>query len=698
MKYELFSEQKDRYDTALLIKENSMKNSLLLQYYIRPLSSEISQDNIIAIGLPYNDKEKAPVKFIKEQLSEILPKLDSVGVRHLLVADAAYFKVLTGISKVEANIGSYFPCVIKDWEHFTVAPSVNYNSIMYNPDNQNKIDNSLKAFISAYLGQSTDIGGQVLKDVTYIKRDEPNYYSTVRDALEELKKSPKLAVDIEAFSLNFYEAGIATISFSPSKEKAVCIQVDWENCNHPGEPMLNGCYSRNDPIRQLLHTFFITYSWIGTTIWHNANYDLKVLVYTLFMKEDHFAYSQLLDGIEVMTRNFEDTKLITYLARNSCADISLKLKDNIIEFAGNYAQDSDDIKDIRRIPLSNLMPYNAIDTCGTFYLYEKYWDKMVADQQLDVYQNIFKPSVAVILQMELTGMPINMDKVLEVEKILEGKKAEYTEAVMNHPMIHELWLHLRQKESDAAHAKWKKKEAPIEAFDYVKVNPNSGDQLQVLLYELMGLPVIEKTKSGAPSTKKKVLQNLKNHTNDSEHLSLLDGLIGLSEVVILLTTFINAFKHKSILKSDGWYYLHGSFNLGGTVSGRLSSSGPNLQNIPSSGNPHSKLIKSCVQAPPGWVWVGADFASLEDRISALTTKDKNKLKVYTDGYDGHMLRAYTYVGEYMPDINIIPDNEKGYRVEQEDGKVIYLKSDTMVVCPDNQLRTIKDYYDSVRTT
>lgn len=57
------------------------------------------------------------------------------------------------------------------------------------------------------------------------------------------------------------------------------------------------------------------------------------------------------------------------------------------------------------------------------------------------------------------------------------------------------------------------------------------------------------------------------------------------------------------------------------------------------------------KAPPGWLFIGLDYASLEDRISALTTKDPNKLKVYTDGYDGHCLRAHAYFGEDMPDID-----------------------------------------------
>ena len=114
---------------------------------------------------------------------------------------------------------------------------------------------------------------------------------------------------------------------------------------------------------------------------------------------------------------------------------------------------------------------------------------------------------------------------------------------------------------------------------------------------------------------------------------------------------------------DGWYYLFGNFNLGGTLSGRLSSSDPNLQNLPATGTRYAKLIKSCFAAPPGWFFCGIDFNSLEDRISALTTKDPNKLKVYTDGYDGHCLRAYAYFGDQMPEIQQAPENTTCYRVK-----------------------------------
>jgi DNA polymerase-1 len=143
-------------------------------------------------------------------------------------------------------------------------------------------------------------------------------------------------------------------------------------------------------------------------------------------------------------------------------------------------------------------------------------------------------------------------------------------------------------------------------------------------------------------------------------LDLLDAFLDFATVDKLYGTFIPAME-AAVEGPDGCFYLFGNFNLGGTVSGRLSSSGPNLQTIPS-GNEgdktkkgrYGKLIKSCFQAPKGSLFIGLDFNSLEDRISALTTEDVNKIKVYSDGYDGHSLRAHSYFGNQMPDIETAP--------------------------------------------
>lgn len=75
--------------------------------------------------------------------------------------------------------------------------------------------------------------------------------------------------------------------------------------------------------------------------------------------------------------------------------------------------------------------------------------------------------------------------------------------------------------------------------------------------------------------------------------------------------------------------------------------------------------------------VGLDFASLEDKISALTTKDENKLKVYTDKYDGHSLRAFSYFADQMPDIEVAPQNATCYIARVDDTDIYFHAEETI---------------------
>ena len=108
----------------------------------------------------------------------------------------------------------------------------------------------------------------------------------------------------------------------------------------------------------------------------------------------------------------------------------------------------------------------------------------------------------------------------------------------------------------------------------------------------------------------------------------------------------------------------------------------NLQNLPANST-YSKLIKSCVQSPSGWLFIGLDFNALEDHISALTTKDENKLKVYLQNYDAHALRACAYFGEDMPDIlekrNEVAKQGQTYKVTYSDGSTDYLNESNPIL-------------------
>ncbi|MTV58891.1 hypothetical protein GM547_12580, partial [Streptococcus pneumoniae] len=113
----------------------------------------------------------------------------------------------------------------------------------------------------------------------------------------------------------------------------------------------------------------------------------------------------------------------------------------------------------------------------------------------------------------------------------------------------------------------------LSAFDDVMFNPNSGPQLQRLLYEVMGLPEIDLTDTKLPATGGDTLEKLINHATNPDHKAVIRALIEYSGAVKILNTFIPAFE-EALDKGDGVIWLHGNFNLGGTVSGRLSSSDP----------------------------------------------------------------------------------------------------------------------------
>ena len=643
MRHHIF-EESNSYPIAILIKSSSFIKQELVNNYVTPLNEQgIAIKDVIAFTLSYNDNDKAPAAHCKEYLSKLLPALESLGVKHLFVADATYFKVLAGQAKADPHFGYVLPCKIKGYEHLSVVLGLNYRQLIFNPDLQPKLNSSLNALTSSMAGGYIAPGTGIIHSAQY-----PESHQDIAAALQKLLSYPVLSCDIEGFSLAFDKAGIGTIAFAWSQHEGIAFACDYEPINElPALSAHSGLYGIKTPnhaVRALLLNFFLTYK--GELTFHNSPYDIKAIICALWMK-DLLDTEGLLTGLDCMTRSFQDTKIIAYLATNSTAGNVLGLKPLAHEFAGNWAKE--DIKDIRRIPLAELLQYNLVDALCTHYVKTKYYPLMQADQQDALYQELMLPSLKMIIQVEMTGMPLNPHKVQEVKAKLEAIQADHLLVITNNPVVQQLNALLRSDAQAAANAKLKVKQHPLEKFDSVVFNPNSGPQLQKLLYGRMELPVLDTTDTGQPSTGADTIEKLINHTNDSTYKELLAALIGHGKVSKILSTFIPAFE-KALDKGDGIAWLHGSFNLGGTVSGRLSSSEPNMQNIPAKSY-YGKLIKECFQAPPSWLFAGADFNSLEDMISALTTKDPNKLKVYTDGFDGHALRAVSYFPEELAHID-----------------------------------------------
>jgi DNA polymerase-1 len=614
---------------GIMIKEASMKKGAMLEYYVSPLIEEgVPVEQIACYSLEYPPSGKVTAKQAKNYLDCLLPDLLADGIDTLMVCDAEYFKRLTGSDKAEANLGYVLPCKIIGYEKINIVLGSSYTVLFHNPAVQQKINTSVATVASFFRGQYLPPGSDIFKKIELVKDMQ-----RIKDLLAHLMTLPAITADIETLSLDFWKAGISTIAFGEDTEVGYSFAVD----THMG---------LGKPVKKLLKDFFTNYQ--GKIIWHNIGYDAKVLIYELWMK-DPLDRVGMLEGISIMTRNFDCTRLIAYLALNSCVRTQHSLKVLAQEFAGNYAEQN--INDAANVPVDDLLRYNIVDTLATWYVHNKFKPVMIADMQEDLYEGLFKSSVALLLEIELTGMPLNMDKVLFAEKELTSIKDKHTAILKSSQIVQSFNHTVKQAACDARNEKLKVKRVSVTdaEFDAVEFNPASGPQLQKLLYEVLGLPIIDKTKKKKPATGNKTLAKLKNHTTDPSVLEMLDALIEIIKVNKILEAFIPTFKD-AWLKADGCYYLHGNFKLGFVVSGRLSCAKPNLQQIPS-GSTYAKLIKDCFMPAKGWLMAGADFSSLEDKINALLTKDPNKLKVYTDGYDGHAFRTKFYWPDQTPDID-----------------------------------------------
>lgn len=612
--------------------------------YIDPFG--IPHDDVLVLDLHYSqDKKKTPANEMKEFItSELVPILQDMQVKYIAVADSEYFKLLTKVSKVDVNLGYVLDCVYGPWK---VAYVPNYRAIFYDPIKiRTKIKQGMEALVSHASDNYTAPGNDIIHFSEYPRTNEE-----IQKWLERLLEMDcDLTIDIEAFDLKHHKSGIGTITFCWSKHEGIAFAVDYEEIVGATEAPF-GKQVRNETIRIMLRSFFERY--LRRAIYHNISFDVYVLIYQLYMTE-LLDTEGMLYGMEVLLRNWEDTKLIAYLATNSCSGNKLSLKDQAQEFSGNYAET--EIADITRIPLPKLLRYNLIDGLSTWFVYEKHWQTMISDEQEEIYNTLFKPATIDIIQMQLTGLPVNKQRAVEVNEKLTQEENSLRQKILSSPIIQEFTReYLDVEYAKKMNAKWKKKR--IEPQNSKQVfNPNSDLQMRALFFDWLGFPVINLTESKLPSVNGETIEALINHTNHPLLKELLESFQLLTIVNTLTTNFMPNILN-AVEASDGWHYLFGNFNLGGTISGRLSSSDPNLQNLPSTGKGHKikllyiKMVKSCFQPPPGWMFCGVDFASLEDRISALTTKDPNKLKVYTDGYDGHSLRAFAYFGKQMPDID-----------------------------------------------
>jgi DNA polymerase-1 len=594
-----------QFDVAIILPSSQLNiNNIAIHY--RPYMNSI---NCIYLGIP--DDLLVTVGSAKSTLEDIGKLVCFLKIPLLYITNSHLFKSITKEKKVDTTYSNVFEAKVKEIGDRKVIYGVHPGNIFVSPLFAENLRTSLQTLSAIHHGTYTKLLGKAQLNIEVIDSN------AIHEALQKLYDLPAITCDIETYSLSHYKAGIATIAFGIDERTAIVTPVD----TMP---------ETAKQVREELSKFFSTYK--GKVIFHNACYDAKVLKYEFG---------------EWSFENTHCTKIISYLATNNAIDNKLALKSLAQEYLGNWGRD--DLDDVSQIPINELLEYNAKDAIATWYVYNKFYPKMVNDNQEQLYLGLFQPSIETIVDIELAGFPMIPEQIQKVKEQLTKVLEENTDILNNSVLIQHFNEYLRLKAQTTRNSKLKTKQIPIEEFAHITFNPNSDQQICTLLFDMFKLPVFSKTKTGNPSTKTSHLKILLQQDISEEHKQVISALIEISAVTILLDTFITAFERGRIVGERS--YLHGSFNLTGTVSGRLSSSEPNMQNFPSKGTKYAKVIKKCFAAPEGWVLCGADFDSLEDKISALTTKDHNKCKVYLEGYDGHCLRAYAYFKDQMPDID-----------------------------------------------
>ncbi|WP_027713598.1 DNA polymerase I [Dickeya chrysanthemi] len=256
-----------------------------------------------------------------------------------------------------------------------------------------------------------------------------------------------------------------------------------------------------------------------------------------------------------------------------------------------------------QIPLEQAAVYAAEDADVTLRLHETLWAKLEPQPELcKVFQNIDMPLVPVLSRMERTGVLIDTAILGEHSQELTQRLAEL-----------EVQAH----------------ELAGEAF-----NLSSPKQLGTILYEKLQLPVIKKTPKGAPSTNEEVLAELALDYPLPKLILEHRGLAKLkSTYTDKLPQMINPLTKR----------VHTSYHQAVTATGRLSSSDPNLQNIPVR-NEQGRRIRQAFIAPEGYHILAADYSQIELRIMAHLSRDAGLLRAFSNGLDIHRATAAEVFG------------------------------------------------------
>ncbi len=428
-----------------------------------------------------------------------------------------------------------------------------------------------------------------------VEEQDKAEYETVLDWeafdawLEKLDAADLVAFDTETNSLDYMNAEIVGLSLAVAAGEACYVPVAHD---YPGAP---DQLPRDEVLEKLR-------PWLEDAgkkkLGHHLKYDAHILArYDIALQG--MAFDSMLESYvlnSVATRHDMDSVARKYLGKETI---------HYEDVAGKGAKQLT----FNQVDLENASPYAAEDADITLQLHDALWQQLEEiDSLRSVYEDIEQPLVQVLLEMEETGVLVDR-KMLATQSGELGKKMAELET-----RAHEL------------------AGGPF--------NLGSPKQLQEILFEQQGLPVIRKTPKGQPSTAEDVLVEL---ATDYELPAVIIEYRGVSK---LKSTYTDKLP---LMINERTGRIHTSYHQAVAATGRLSSTDPNLQNIPIR-TEEGRRIRQAFVPPDGHVLLAADYSQIELRIMAHLSADPGLVSAFDKEQDVHRATAAEVFGASLEDV------------------------------------------------
>ncbi len=412
------------------------------------------------------------------------------------------------------------------------------------------------------------------------------------ELIAQLTKSEVLAVDTETDSSDYFVAKLVGIGLA-DKQKSVYLPVEVINAEvRETIRGLLGVHGDKQSSSKSPNTLIVG---------HNLKYDLHVLVGNGFLT---------VDEVLGMKGRIYDTLLAAYVVKSGELGISKGLKSLALTELGITMVDFEQLlggREIAQVPPAEVANYCGADVQVTLKLYEYFERQLKAAPSLSgLLQKLELPIVPVLVQMEQAGVEIDLQVIADLQKEAEGMLAELTDKIY----------------SQAG-----------EQF-----NLNSPKQVGDILFGKLKLHEqlshgIGKTKSGNFSTDERTLMNF---AGSSE---LVTNILESRALAKLISTYLKGLPLE--VKSDG--KIHTSYNQAVASTGRLSSTAPNLQNIPVESE-LGRQIRRAFKPGKGRVFMAFDYAQQELRLLAHFSGEQKLIDAFARGEDVHSLTASQILG------------------------------------------------------